>query len=232
MYRSRLEETLPRVRETIAEAARRAGRSPDEVRVVAITKGHSLEALEAALDAEIRDLGENRVEEMERKVNAMEGRPVRWHMVGHVQRRKAPRLLPFTDLLHSLDSLRLARRFQRVAGDADASIRALVQVNTSGEGSKGGFEPENLMDGLREILELERIRLEGLMTMAPLTDDEGVLRSTFRELRRLRDRALEDVEGYEGGELSMGMTNDYAVAVEEGSTMVRLGTALFGERPE
>jgi len=231
MYAARLEKTLPRVRRRVAEAADRADRSPDEIRLVAITKAHPLEALEAALDAGIRDLGENRVGEMEEKVAALGERDVRWHMVGHVQRRKAPRLLPFMDLLHSLDSMRLARRFQRVADDGDAPIRALIQVNTSGEDSKGGFTPGNLLDHLPEILELGALRVEGLMTMAPLTDDEGVLRETFRGLRVLRDRALDRVEGFEGRELSMGMTNDYAIAVEEGATILRLGTALFGERP-
>ncbi len=232
-YRTRLEETLPRVRETIAEAARRAGREPEEVRIVPVTKGHPLEAVEAILDAGLRDVAENRVGELEEKARRLRDDRVRWHMVGHVQRRKAPRLLPIVHLLHSLDSVRLARRFQRVVEDPEAPLRALVQVNTSGEEAKGGFEGrDGALRGLGEILEIARIRVEGLMTMAPLTDDEETLRSTFRRLREIHEEARETLPEYRGTELSMGMTNDYPIAVEEGSTMVRIGTALFGERPE
>lgn len=232
-YGARLEETLPRVRERIGEAARRAGRSPDEVRIVAVTKGHSLEAVEAALDAGLRDLGENRVGELREKAARLDDDRVRWHMVGHVQTRKAPKLVPIVHLLHSLDSVRLARRFHRVTGEEESALRALVQVNTSGEEAKGGFEGrEDALRGLEEILPIREIRVEGLMTMAPLTDDEEVLRATFRRLREIHEAAREGLADYRGTELSMGMTNDYPVAVEEGSTMVRIGTALFGERPE
>lgn len=232
-YRTRLDETLPRVRETIAEAARRAGREPGEVRIVPVTKGHPLEAVEAALDAGLSDVAENRVGELEEKARRLEGEGVRWHMVGHVQTRKAPRLVPIVHLLHSLDSVRLARRFQRVIEEGSVPLRALVQVNTSGEEAKGGFEgTEGALRGLGEILKIAQIRVEGLMTMAPLTDDEEVLRATFRRLRQVHEEARERLAGYQGTELSMGMTNDFPIAVEEGSTMVRIGTALFGERPE
>lgn len=230
-YQERLERELPRVRGKIADAARRAGRSADEVRLVAVTKAHPLDAVRAALDAGLEDLGENRVGELERKAAEVDPSRVRWHMVGHVQRRKAPRLLPVARLVHSLDSLRLARRFERVADEAERTVRALIQVNTSGEESKYGFDPEGFRRALPEILDLGRVRVEGLMTMAPLTDDERVLRTTFRRLRELHEEADEASE-YHGTELSMGMTNDYVVAVEEGSTLLRLGTALFGERPE
>lgn len=229
-YAARLEETLPRVRRSVDEAAARSGRSAEAVRIVAVTKGHPLDAVEAAAAAGLRDVGENRVGELERKAGRYEGAPVRWHMVGHVQRRKAPRVLSTAELVHSLDSLRLARRFQRVADEADAPVRVLLQVNTSGEASKYGFSVEDFRESLGEILELSRLRVEGLMTMAPLTDDEDVLRATFRRLRELHEEASER-PGYRGAELSMGMSNDYAVAVEEGSTMIRIGTALFGERP-
>lgn len=231
-YASRLEDNLPELRESVEASAARAGRPPGGVRIVAVTKGHPPEAVEAAVGAGLLDVAENRVGELETKVAGF-GRDegVRWHMVGHVQRRKAPRLLPIMDLLHSLDSLRLARRFQRVAEDAETTVRALVQVNTSGEESKYGFSVDGFRDAVDEMLELSRVQVDGLMTMAPLTDDEAVIRDTFRRLRELHEEAGER-PGYEGTELSMGMSNDYAIAVEEGSTMIRIGTALFGERPQ
>lgn len=230
-YAERLDETLPEVRDAVARAAERAGRAADDVRIVAVTKGHPWEAVAAAAAAGIRDVAENRVGELERKVAEFGGDgDLRWHMVGHVQRRKAPRLLPIVNLVHSLDSLRLARRFQRVAEEAGMEMRTLVQVNTSGEDSKYGFSPDGFREALEEMLGLSRVRVEGLMTMAPFTDDEGVLRAAFRGLRELHQEAGER-PGYEGTEVSMGMSNDYAIAVEEGSTMIRVGTALFGERP-
>jgi len=232
-YRSRVEENLPLLRERIGEAAARRGRSPRDVGIVAVTKGHPLEALRAALDAGLVDLGENRVGELEGKAAQLEDSRVRWHMVGHVQRRKAPRLHPLVELLHSLDSVRLARRFGRVVDEGAPPLEVLVQVNTSGEASKYGFDGRAAaLEGLREILRIPVIEVRGLMTMAPLTDDEEALRATFRRLREIHEEAGESLPAYRGEELSMGMTNDFEVAVEEGSTIVRIGTALFGERPE
>jgi len=230
-YSELVAENLPRVRETIEEAADLAGRSAADVRLVAVTKGHPLAAAEAAIAAGLRDLGENRVGDLEARAARVEREDVRWHMVGHVQRRKVPRLLPAMHLLHSLDSLRLARRIESVAEDLDLEeVPVLVQVNTSGEESKYGFSPEAFRDTLEDLLALARLRVRGLMTMAPWTDDEMVLRSTFTALRALQEESL-DHPGYRGSELSMGMSNDYGIAVEEGSTMIRIGTALFGERP-
>lgn len=233
-YASRLSRTLPAVRDQIAEAATSVGRDPAEITVVAVTKGHPVEACRAALAAGLTDLGENRVSELEEKVAAIGHDGVRWHMIGHVQRRKAPRLPGVADLLHSLDSLRLARRFQRVQ-DAeerdtpDAPLDVLFQVNTSGEEAKYGFEGGDVVERVLEAAALRALRARGLMTMAPFTDDESVLRTTFRRLRELRDRLRKERPDF-GPELSMGMTNDLRIAVEEGSTMVRIGTALFGAR--
>ena len=227
MYRARLAETLPEVRDRIAGAAREAGRDPASVRLVAVTKGHPVAALEAALDAGLIDLGENRVEELEEKVGIV-GAAATWHMIGHVQSRKAARALAAADLVHSVDSVRLAQRFSRAAGEAGVEARILVQVNTSGEASKSGFE-EGAVEGVLEVARLPHLRVEGLMTMAPFVEDEDVLTAAFRGLRK----TLEEVRrrgGTVGGELSMGMTNDLEIAVREGSTMVRIGTALFGER--
>jgi hypothetical protein len=200
------------------------------VALVAVTKGHPVAAVRAARAAGLADLGENRVGELESKV-ASEGREgVRWHMIGHLQRRKAPRALAVADLIQSVDTPQLAERLDRVAGDSGAEARVLVQVNTSGEGAKSGFEAAAAVEAVLAMAELPRLRIEGLMTMAPFVDDERVLRSAFRRLRE----TLEGVRSHTdrvGGGLSMGMTNDLRCAIEEGSTMVRIGTALFGERP-
>lgn len=229
-YPSLLRETLPRVREAIGTAEAAAGREAGSVRLVAVTKGHPVEAVRAALGAGLHDLGENRVGELETKVAQVGREGIRWHMIGHLQRRKAPRALAAADLIHSVDSLRLAERLDRVAEEAERTVEVLVQVNTSGEDAKSGFSTARAVDGVLEMVALPRLQVRGLMTMAPFVDDETVLRTTFRRLRE----TLQDVRRHEprvGGELSMGMTNDLRFAVEEGSTMVRIGTALFGERP-
>jgi pyridoxal phosphate enzyme (YggS family) len=228
-YRERLAESLPRVREAIAEAAASAGRDPASVRLVAVSKGHPVEAAEAALDAGILDLGENRVEELEGKVARL-GRRARWHLIGHLQSRKAARALEAAELIHSLDSLKLAERLSRAAEEQGRErVPVLLQVNVSGEETKGGFSGAGALESLVEVAEVPRLRVEGLMTMAPLTEDERVLRATFRGLRALLE-ALRRARPEVGAALSMGMTNDLRIAVEEGSTMVRIGTALFGDR--
>jgi pyridoxal phosphate enzyme (YggS family) len=230
MYRERLEEELPDVRARIERAAARSGRSPGDVTLVVVTKGHPIEAVEAVLETGLRDLGENRVEELERKAGQMRGAGVRWHMVGHVQRRAAPKLRDVAYMLHSLDSLRLAERLERTAPPGAEALRVLAQVNTSGEASKSGFSPTEVMGALERLTGLPSLRVEGLMTMAPLTEDERIVRKTFRDLKALHEEARAGVPTYRGVELSMGMSNDFELAVEEGSTIVRVGTALLGER--
>jgi hypothetical protein len=232
MYQTRLRETLPLVRERIAAAARRSGRDPAEVTVVTVTKGHGPEAVTAAVRAGLVDLGENRLEELEEKAVGTPPGTVRWHMIGHLQRRKAPRVRGLADLVHSVDSVRLAERLERGADSGAPTLRVLLQVNASGEATKTGFEPGDLVEALGRVLELSSLRVEGLMTMAPYTQDERVLRATFGGLRELRDEAVRQLPAFRGVELSMGMSNDFETAVEEGSTIVRLGTVLLGERPE
>jgi hypothetical protein len=228
-YATRLEETLPVVRERIARAAAAAGREPRAVRLVAVTKSHPVEAIRAALAAGLEDLGENRVEELEAKVSEIGPDRATWHMIGHIQTRKARRAIVAADIIHSVDSLRLAERIARAAEDEGRRVRVLAQVNTSGEGSKTGFALESAPDEVHEVAELAALDVRGLMTMAPFVDDEAVLTKAFAGLRRLGER-LRDAGAPVGPELSMGMTNDLEIAVREGSTMVRIGTALFGER--
>jgi pyridoxal phosphate enzyme (YggS family) len=155
---------------------------------------------------------------------------LRWHLIGHLQRNKVRAALPLFDLLHSLDSLRLAEKLSEEAVAAGREVRALVQVNTSGEESKYGFSADASLDALGEICELPGLRIEGLMTMAPFTEEEAILRATFAAARRLQEEAGRQISGFQPLELSMGMSNDFEIAVEEGSTLVRLGTVLFGER--
>ena len=231
MYPERLKEALPRVRDEIEESARRSGRTGADVTLVAVTKSHPLAAVEAALGAGIRDIGENRVEEFQVKAAALEGRPSpRWHMIGHLQRRKAPRVIGICDLLHSVDTVRLAERLNRFVPAGAPPLPVLVQVNTSGEAAKSGVSPEEAPEAVHRIAELPGLAVRGLMTMAPFTDRESDLRNAFRTLRRLHEE-LGSLEGYRGEHLSMGMTNDFGIAIEEGSTMVRIGTALLGPRP-
>ena len=226
VYAARLRETLPQVRASIAEAAQRVGRAPDDVRLIAVTKSHPVACPRAAIKAGLTDLGENRVEELEEKVAALGHDGVRWHMIGHVQSRKAPRLVGLADLIHSVDSLKLAQRLDRDGARSDI----LVQVNTSGEDAKSGFSRQEAVEAVLQIAELPHLRVQGLMTMAPFVDDEAVLRTTFARLREVLDD-VRRANPHVGAELSMGMTNDLRYAIEEGSTMVRIGTALFGERP-
>lgn len=229
-YVERLAQTLPRVRDGIAAAAHTAGRDPADVRLIAVTKSHPVAAVQAALALGLKDLGENRLDELAAKQGAVGRDAARWHMIGHVQSRKAKDAAALADCVHSVDSIRLAERLGRAAVEAGKTLAVLVQVNTSGEVSKEGLDVGAAEEAIHRIAELPGLIVAGLMTMAPFTDDERVLTSAFGGLRELRDRARARSDRI-GAELSMGMTNDLAVAVREGSTMVRIGTALFGERP-
>jgi pyridoxal phosphate enzyme (YggS family) len=199
------------------------------VKLVAVTKGHPLEAVEAALSMGLTDLGENRVEELERKVGDLGDASATWHLIGHVQGRKARLAIDLADLIHSVDSVRLGERISRMAVEDGGAVSILAQVNTSGEMSKSGLPVAEAVEGVQALAELPGLRVEGLMTMAPFVDDESVLSKAFASLRKVSEevRSLTDQVG---PELSMGMTNDMEIAIREGSTMVRIGTALFGER--
>jgi len=216
------------VRARIAAAAARACRSADEVSIVAVTKGHPLERAREAAAAGLLDLGENRVQEALAKQDAWPGAPVRWHLIGHLQRNKAKLAAGRFALIHSLDSVRLADALESAATAAGIVQEVLVEVNVAREPQKSGVLPEEAPDLVRHAATLDHLRLRGLMTMAPYTPDSAVQRRAFRQLRELRDRlATSDLDL---GVLSMGMSGDFEIAVEEGATMVRLGTVLFGER--
>jgi pyridoxal phosphate enzyme (YggS family) len=224
-----LRTRIESVRQRIEAARARAGRA-DEVTLVAVTKTHPADVVRAAIAAGVADVGENRVQEMDEKVAEVGRRAVRWHLIGHLQRNKAARAVALADLVHSLDSIRLAEALSTEAVKAGVIVPALVQVNTSGEESKFGLAPEEAIDAVGRMAELPGLRLEGMMTMAPFTDDQAVIRRTFAGARRLREEAERQVPAFTGQHLSMGMSNDFEAAVEEGSTLVRVGSTLFGER--
>ena len=229
---------LARVRENIAAACDGTGRDPGEIVIVAITKGHPVQTLLAAVELGFEDIGENRVQEARVKFEAAGSAltHTRRHMVGHLQRNKVRDALDTFDWIQSVDTVRLAREMsKRVVGRAEAEasgglvdVDVLVEVNASGEGQKHGFDPADAAEKAREIAVLPGLRTRGVMTMAPWTDDQAILRRTFRAARRVFDD-LRSSEGTRVDTLSMGMSNDYPAAIEEGSTMLRLGTALFGE---
>ncbi|PYP70972.1 MAG: YggS family pyridoxal phosphate-dependent enzyme [Gemmatimonadetes bacterium] len=222
-----LPERLAHVRVEIARRQAAAGWS-HPVTIVAVTKGFGLEAVEAALAAGLTDLGENRVQEAVAKIDTPVGRRATWHLIGHLQRNKAKDVPGRFGLVHSLDSAALAEELDRRAATHGATVRALLQVNVAGETQKSGCAPAEAAGLAKRVAGLPHLALEGLMTIAPLTDDEAAQRRTFRGLRELRDALKED--GLWLPTLSMGMSGDYGVAIEEGATVIRVGTALFGSR--
>jgi hypothetical protein len=226
-----LNEILSEVRAKIAAAARRAGRNPDEIGIVAVTKTHGEEVVREAWDAGLRLVGENKVQEAMWKKPMSPG-GLEWHLIGHLQSNKVRHALETFDVIHSVDSAKLADKLNAVADEIGARPRILVEVNVSGEKSKSGLEPARLRETVAHILEAcPRLTLEGFMTMAPFAEDPEEARPVFRRLRELRDDMARTF-GAVFPRLSMGMSGDYEVAVEEGATWVRLGTVLFGERPK
>jgi len=222
---SDLPERLREVRDRIDAAVQRGGHR-QRVTVVAVTKTHGPEAVDAALQAGLQDVGENRVQEALEKMDAVHG-AVRWHLIGHLQRNKAKQVTRF-DLVHSIDSPRLADAVNQVGSQANRPVDVLVQVNVVGEETKGGFALETLQAEGERLQGSAGLCVRGVMAMAPLDADEDTLRRVFGGARRARETLLE--LGHPATELSMGMSNDFEVAVEEGATLVRLGTVLFGAR--
>ncbi len=227
---------IAHAQERIASACKRAGRDPDEVTLVAVTKTHPMAYVQAAIAAGVHDLGENKTQELQEKTDelpgAEQGGDVRWHYIGHLQRKKSKDILGRASAFHALDSLRLADTIQaRAERDEIAGLDCFVQVNVSGESSKFGLEPDEVHGLIAGLRDHDRIRIRGLMTLAAWAEDPESVRPQFALLRRLaqsfsqRDHPYADLSG-----LSMGMSGDYEIAVEEGATHVRLGSTLFGAR--
>ncbi len=212
----------------MAAAARQAGRDPASVRLVAVSKTMPVAAIREALEAGVTTLGENRVQEAAAKI-AVLPEAAAWHLVGHLQTNKAKLAVQLFELIHSLDSERLARELDRHGAQAGKVVRCLVEVNLGGETSKGGTTEEGLRPLLESAAGLSHLSIQGLMAIPPLLPDPEEVRPYFRRLRMLRDKL--EGEGVRLAELSMGMTHDYEVAIQEGATLVRIGTAIFGPRP-
>ena len=221
-------ENLERVREQIAQAAARAGRVAEEIELVAITKTHPAEKVREAIEAGQTLFGESRVQEARAKIPELPSN-LRWHLVGHLQKNKIRHALPLFEMIHSVDSLGLAQEINRIAEEQGMHPRVLLEVNVAGEGSKFGFKSETLRAEIESLLALPRLSILGLMTIPPLAKEAEASRKYFVQLRELRDRLQREFH-VDFAQLSMGMTEDFAVAVEEGATLVRVGTAIFGER--
>ena len=232
MTERQLGERLTRIRSQIGAAALKCGRSPHEVTLIAISKTHPAALVREAIVLGATDIGENRVQEAEQKINEVGRSAARWHLVGHLQANKARRAVQLFDVIHSLDSLDLARRLDRLCTEErKEELSVLIQVDLGHEETKTGIDQSELTELVDGLAGLERIRLVGLMTLPPFFDDPEEARPFFRRLRELRDElATQRAFGDHKGELSMGMTHDFAVAIEEGATMIRVGTAIFGQR--
>jgi hypothetical protein len=225
---------LSAIRDRMERACRRAGRPPEDVTLIAVTKTRSVEEVASAVEAGVTDLGENRVQEAEAKypalasLEARDGSPPRWHLVGHLQKNKVRKAVALFDRIHSLDSVELGHRIDRAAEEMGKLQPVLVQVDLAAEPTKFGLPEKELLDTLENLTGLRRLRVDGLMVLPPfLADPEGV-RPYFRRLKKLGAEAFD--HGLAGRELSMGMSHDFEVAIEEGATFIRVGTALFGAR--
>ena len=227
-----LGERFADVRSRIEAAARRSNRSPEQVALIAISKTHPAELVRDGLNAGITDFGENRVQEAEVKILELGRTAARWHLVGHLQTNKAARAVKLFDFVHSLDSVDLAKRLDRhCAAEGREELPVLIQIDLGGEKTKTGIDPRALPELLAALKECQRLSLIGLMTLPPYFENPDCARPYFKTLRGLRDELR--TQGHFGehdGELSMGMSHDFEIAIEEGATMVRVGTAIFGER--
>lgn len=215
----------------IREAAEKSGRDPRRVRLVAATKTVSVERIREGIDAGLSILGENRVQEALPKIEALAQIQARWHFIGQLQRRKVRSIIGLFDLIHSVDSIELAHEINRRAGEAGLVQDVLLEVNVGGESTKAGFRPDDLVQLVAEMTPLTHLRIKGLMAIPPPTVEAESARPYFLQIRELAKAIVEEsIPGVRMDELSMGMSNDYAVAVEEGATLVRIGSAIFGAR--
>ncbi len=225
-----LASNLAHVRSAITEAAQKAGRAAEEVTLVAVSKTVPLELVQMAYNLGVRNFGENRVQDALPKIEEFHPQDAHWHMIGHLQSNKASKVVGPFYCVQSVDSLHLAQALNRHAGEHGLHLPVLLQVNVSGEASKEGMSPVEMPAIAGQILALPHLEVQGLMTIAPLVQDPEEVRPIFRELRTLRDQLRNTLSQSAWQHLSMGMTDDYRIAIEEGATIVRIGRAIFGER--
>jgi pyridoxal phosphate enzyme (YggS family) len=229
----RIAGNVARIRQRIAAAADRSGRAPENIRLVAVTKYVGLDEILALVRAGCHDIGESRPQDLWRKAQAISDQPIRWHMIGHLQRNKARRTLPLVSLIHSGDNLRLLETLDQLSAERGRPASVLIEVNVSGDVSKHGFAPHELPALLPRLADLKHLRIGGLMAMAGLDAGAEQTRAEFSRLRELRFQLMPDCPpNISLDELSMGMSGDFEIAIEEGATIVRVGTALFEDLPE
>ncbi len=224
-----IEKNLAEVEQKIKDTAKSCGREPESVRLIAVTKTYGVDVINRAIDAGVTDIGENRVQEIMEKYNDV--KPVTWHLIGHLQKNKVKYIIDKVELIHSVDSFELAKEIDKQAKKHNKIQRVLLEVNVSGEESKFGMRPEECIENCRRIAELDNVKIEGLMTIAPFVEEKEILENVFHGLKDLSvEIEKENIERVSMTELSMGMTNDFPTAIENGSTMVRVGTGIFGKR--
>lgn len=222
---NRLRENLAAVEKRIEQAARRVGRNPGEIKLIAVSKTHGIEVLREAIAAGAKVFGENKVQEANAKIEELGRDSVEWHLIGHLQSNKAKRAVQLFDVIHTLDSIELAERLERLCIEENrTSLRVLIQVDLAREATKNGIDETDLPELVEFLNACERLKFVGLMIIPPFSEDAELVRPFFRRLREIRNDVLPK------GELSMGMSHDFEIAVEEGATLVRVGTAIFGER--
>ena len=229
---STLENRIERVRRRVSDAARRADRSVEDITLVAVSKTHPASVVQAGIACGLADFGENRVQEAEEKIPVVGRQAAQWHLIGHLQSNKARRAVELFDVIHSLDSAALAQRLDRICDEVQRdSLPVLIQVDLGHEATKSGIDEDSVREVLDAMQQCSRLQFLGLMTLPPFFDEAESVRPYFRRLRELRDQLhAEGAFGKRPGELSMGMTHDFEIAIEEGATMVRVGTAIFGAR--
>jgi pyridoxal phosphate enzyme (YggS family) len=232
-----VKENYQKTLHRIARSAESAGRDPNEIKLVVVTKGHPFELVEAVIEAGARFLGENYVEEARPKIEASSTfSVVDWHMIGHIQSRKARDVVEYFDYVHSLDSIKLAKRLNRFSEAAETVMPVLLELNVSGEESKYGWSVwdeekfQQFLHQVDQIMELKNLDIRGLMMMAPFLDNPEDARPYFKQLQRMQAILMKEYPQVDWTELSMGMSSDFEIAIQEGATMVRIGTAILGER--
>lgn len=226
-----ISQNVETVRNRIREACLRCGRNPEDVRPLAVSKTFAVHRIQEAIDAGVFEFGENFVQELKEKRQQLPDSRIRWHFIGHLQTNKVKYIAEYIHLIHSVDSLHLAEEIARRAEKVNRTIDVLIEVHTTEEATKSGVMPSEAVDLIKSISGLRRVQVNGLMTMGPFSDDPNDSRPSFRQLVDIKKKVLQEgIENVAMSELSMGMTHDFEVAIEEGATIVRLGTAIFGER--